>query len=281
MRTITTRDAIFAVLILLALSLADVYAVATEAIQKMATGYSSPQEAFSARRNAVDRRDWRTAFFTLTPQAQDAEILGLFDSCIFHQERNVTARAAMKKYGLAIDTVFAEYNKAYHQKYGVDLDKLQAEVDEYNKKNTKPLVDLPGLGTDVKLRGAQATNPRQPRPRITPAPTASSEPGQKSAPSLPDTDGDLLAKVVLRLVTDKAGFCEEAQEAITPKVRGRLAPDYGDLEAITVSRESATGWLTVTYYSLSAKGGLETRNSYHERVPVPFRKLNGRWYVGY
>ena len=31
-------------------------------------GYSSPREAFDARRNAIAKRDWRTEFFSFDPR---------------------------------------------------------------------------------------------------------------------------------------------------------------------------------------------------------------------
>ncbi len=227
-------------IVILALLLAAVRSPAADpgtignGIAEPAQGYSSPRDAFNAMRSASDRKDWRTVFFSLTPNNQDAAVFGLFDSCTFCEEANAKVRAAMKRHGLELGKVFAEYGKGYRQKHGVDLDKLSAEA------------------------------------------------AKQPAPSLPPADGELLSKVVLKLVTDKAGFYAEASEAITPKVRDVLAPDYGNLEGLTVSRDVATGWVTRTLYHLKAEPGKpEVKEADPpERVQCCFRKLNGRWYNG-
>src|SRR5262245_48756448 len=40
-------------------------------------GYSSPREAFEARRKALARREWRTSFASSTPAVQDLEVENL------------------------------------------------------------------------------------------------------------------------------------------------------------------------------------------------------------
>ena len=38
-------------------------------------GYASPQEAFQARRDAIAKRDWKTAYSSMTPATQDHAIV--------------------------------------------------------------------------------------------------------------------------------------------------------------------------------------------------------------
>lgn len=224
-------------------------------------GYSSPREAFNAMRVARDRRDWRTVFASLTSTNQDAAVFGLFDDCSFCDERKPKVRAAMKKYGLEIGKVMAEYSKEYQQKHGIDLDKLAAEAQKHNKEHAE------------KYMKAHPEIARTPGIAI-PMPY---EPGEKPEPSLPPVDGEILSKVVLRMVTDKIGFYEEACEAIRPKVKDILEPDCGGLEDLKVSGDKANGWVTVTPYHLA---GNTKEADAPVRVECCFRKLNGKWYNG-
>ena len=224
-------------------------------------GYSSPQEAFNAMRVAGDRRDWRTAFASLTSTNQDAAVFGLFDDCSFCEEGKPKVRAAMKKYGLETGKVMAEYSKEYRQKHGIDLDKLAAEAEKHFKEHAE------------KYLKAHPEIARSPGIAI-PMPY---EPGEKTGPSPPPVDGEILSKVVLRMVTDKIGFYEEACEAIRPKVKDILTPDYGDLEGLKVSGDRATGWVAVTRYHL---GGNTKEAEAPVRVECCFRKVNGKWYNG-
>jgi hypothetical protein len=230
-------------------------------------GYSSPQEAFNAMRTADGRRDWRTVFLSLTPANQDDSILGLFDTCMFCCERNEELRIVMKKHGLELGRVAEEYSKEYLQKHGVDLEKLSAEAAKRAKEHLERYLKAHPEIANQTSEGALAVP---------------YEPGEEQPPSLPPVDEELMSRVVLRLVTDKAGFYEQGREAVTPKIKDILEPDLGNLEGLKVPGDAATGWVTETTYHLHGEPGkpdVKEADAPH-RVECCFRNLNGRWYNG-
>jgi hypothetical protein len=191
-------------------------------------------------------------------------VVEVFWRCIYHEDSKV--RPVMKKYGLETDKVMSQYNKEYKRKYGVDLDKLQAEADKRSKerfdRHLKSHPEIAKAKSDVAV----------------PVPY---EPGEAPEPSPPPFDSEMLSRVVLGLVSDKAAFYAEASEATVSKVKDVAEPDYGDLHGLTVSGNSAAGWVTVTTYCLHMRPGKPDA-----REPNPphreqhcFCKLNGRWYV--
>ena len=109
--------------------------------------------------------------------------------------------------------------------------------------------------------------------------------GEEPGPSLPPVDQVLLSKVALKMVTDKAAFCEEVKEFMTPKVPKvkdplDLAYDYGDLEGLIESGNTAKGWVAGTMYHLQGQPGKPDVKVADppQRLLRCFRKLNGRWY---
>jgi hypothetical protein len=211
-------------------------------------GYSSPQEAFNAMRSAGERGDWRTVFLCRSPASRDADFLETFDRCCFHTEDRAV-RAVMRKYGLDNGDMDREYRKRYREARGVDLPQNYLKVisEEDNKK--------------PKLKAT---------PVVGPPPPDASHP----------LDERILAEAALRIVTDKAGFYEEATKALVRDPAD--LPKWGDLHGVVVSGDSATGWADITGYYWSAEGGGRPEKKVSQVFrdqKFGFRKSNGRWFV--
>jgi hypothetical protein len=246
-------------------------------------GYSSPREAFDAKRDAVAKRDWRTAFFSLTPASQDAAV---FDLCAgfllwiepggeygpFDREGEkgrrageAKLRAMLKKHGIESSKVWKEYIRQYKVQHGVDLDKLAAQIEKYNReffeayRKNNPEGSNPPPGQTVALPYGSDT---------------------ESEYSFPPIDVELLSKIILPRISDKASLYEEMTESMTPKVRDELAYDYGNLEGVTESGDKAEGWVAMTMYALEGRPGkgFVKVASPPTQLKRCFHKLNGRWY---
>ena len=250
-------------------------------------GYSSPQEAFQARRTTIAKRDWRTAFSSMTPEIRDqaVEEIGLlwiwlesdaetpWDSLggAVREVKIARYRTIMKKHGLELQKFQAEYKKRYRESHGVDLDKILAErrkremeqFEAYLKEHPEDREEGEKLLKEhPEYFGGRVTVPRA---------------GEKPVPDLPESDMELEAKVILSQVIDKAGLYEEATEFSTPKVMDPEWEDdiFGDLQGVTVSGDTARGWVVWTGYV--HVDGVKKANK-PERALRRFRRLNGGWY---
>jgi hypothetical protein len=278
MRSIAAVIVLVSVLLTCAKSMATDAVAAGKVSAPRLQGYSSPREAFDARRRAIAKRDWRTDFFSLTPASQDVEVVGLCEGFLLWIEpggeygpfdrtgeagrkaAEAKLRAILKKYGVESGKVWGEYTKKYREKHGVDLDRLQAEMETYWFE--KYLKKHPEIGSKKAWKAHSMP--------IDPEDT--NEPG----PTLPETDYELLSKTVLPMVTDKGAFYVEMTEFMTPKVKDDLAYDYRDLEGVTESGDTAKGWVAMTMYHI--KGTNVKVADPPQRLQRCFRKLNGRWY---
>lgn len=255
--------------------------------QSSSLGYSSPREAFDAMRKAADRRDWRAVFSSLTPASQDAAFLELCYGCLWieaggeygpfdtdgdaaRKRQEAKLRATLKKYGLDSHAIDAAYARKYREMHGFDLKKFWADAERCCRKRLDEY-----FAAHPQLRKQDFIIP------------ADAEEGSDD----PEMDFDVLTKVALQLVANKAAFYEEAMELLTPE-RGRplnatvlgqrskatsiLAPDYGDLQGLKITGDLATGWVTMTSYHLS--GGVKVADP-PQRLLRSFRRLNGRWYL--
>jgi len=231
-----------------------------------AQGYGSPREAYEAYRRALDKDDWRTAFHCFTPAARDDQVFRTFDAATFRAEEPKVG-AAMKKYGLGVETVMKEYTKQYRDKHGVDLEKLQAEIDRRRQERLKEYLNDHPEARTVQGDLEAVTVPAEVQPKL----------------SMPPFDHELLREIVLRSVTDNAGFYTDVNRAIRPaKKNDTLRPTLGPLERVTITGDRATGWITVTNYHLAFEAdGIERKEA---DPPWPqrmhFRRLGGRWFVG-
>jgi hypothetical protein len=231
-----------------------------------AQGYPSPREAYEAYRQALDKDDWRTAFYCFTPAAGDDQVFGTFDGATFRAEEPKVA-AAMKKYGLGVETVMKEYTKQYRDKHGVDLEKLQAEIARRRQERLKKYIEDHPEARVVTDDYEAVTVPAEAEPKL----------------SMPPFDHELLREIVLRFVTDKAGFYAEVNGATIPaKKNDTLRSTLGPLERVTITGDRATGWITVTNYHLAfAADGIERKEPDPPRPQrMRFRRLNGRWFLG-
>jgi hypothetical protein len=103
------------------------------------------------------------------------------------------------------------------------------------------------------------------------------QPGERLPPDLLEPYLELEARVILSQLIDKAGLYEEAMELLKPKVVVPGQEDYvfGDLQGVTVSGDTARGWVVCN--SDIHIGGV--REPYKPgQVLCRFRRLNGRWY---
>jgi hypothetical protein len=200
-------------------------------------GYASPREAFEGRRTAIARRDWHTAFSSLTPESQDAEVYNLCAGWIWI-ECDGECGPIDGPGGTARDAGVAKL-RAIMKKHGVDLEKVRVE---YVRRHH----DTPSLNLD-----------------------ATSE------------EFERVLKITAPMVTNKAEFYEEATELLTRKVKDDLDPDYGDLQGLTVSGDSARGWvLKTTYCVVGSSSGQPLRKvAGTYRLERCFRRIDGRWYV--
>lgn len=225
-------------------------------------GYKSPVAVYSAYRNAREKGDWRTVFFCMTPRSRDGEVFPAYDGCLFRQH-DPKVRAVMKKYGVEVDKVMKRYVEEYKKKHGVALPTEEiAGRDVEKPKTDKPTVS----GALAASADSVAPVPNGPPP-----------------PSLPPVDNDILRKLVLQMVTDKAGFYAEAMETYLPHGRqsDSLLPEYSNLEELRVSGDEATGRVTMTTFMLrGAPGEPERREkSLVIRGQALFRRLDGRWFL--
>lgn len=221
-------------------------------------GYSSPQAAFDAFRQARDIRDWRAVYLTLAESSRDSDVFATFDNCIFSLDPKVTA--VLTKYGLGLDRVMTEYAKRYRDAFGVDLDSIRAErrrrLDEWRKTNSESSKSHPSTPGEVALKS----------PGVPP---------DDLGPVVPPIDKDVLIPIVLHFVTDKVAFYEEANKLLYPQ-GNRLFPRIGALSDITISGDGARGRAKVTSYFVVS--GL-VRQDGPSLESVHFLRVNDRWFL--
>ncbi len=198
----------------------------------------------------------------MTKDARDCDILSTFDNCSFSGSKKIDA--VMKKYRLESDGVFHEYAVKYRGKHGVDLEKqtIQVKSDAAKRLN----------GQQEQAAGSETGSSK---------PNASKNGEGQSAFPL-EIDEEVLQDVVLRLVTDKVAFYEEANKALYP-LAGTLLPSLnkiGVLSDLKVSDNEASGKVAVTSYHLEGLNEVDTvREDHPHDAPVHFRKVNGRWFL--
>ncbi len=88
-----------------------VYLVVAAALKP---GYSTPEDAFRANRDAVAKRNWRAEFLTLDPESQDRVVGATAWSGVYMASESPRVAAVLKKHGLgeAVDAVKAEQEAA-------------------------------------------------------------------------------------------------------------------------------------------------------------------------
>ncbi len=253
-------------------------------------GYSSPQEAFVARRNARAKRDWRTCFASSTPVVQEAEAQDLvgcwilteagMEGVYFDNTEDgrrvgmVKLRAVMKKHGLEHKEFWAQYLKEYHATHGVDLAKLTAEAIKRGRERMDKCLEKHPLEREA------VENHLKKYPEDIDLFFLPPEPGEEPDSPLPELDDELFGKTIKTMtarVTNQAVFYEEASEIIRNKDEQDPEPtyDFSDLQGVAVSGDSARGWIEWTIVRFVA--GVK-KASQPTRLLRSFRRLDGRWY---
>jgi hypothetical protein len=219
--------------------------------------YASPREVFDAYREAVDKQDWRTVFLCMTPERREDEVFEAIFSCAMRPDEPEVL-AVLKQYGVEEEAVNEEYLKCYQKKHGVDTTKLIAEMkDEAAARRA--------LQNDPEWAGK------------TPVPAVAGSRMDSGRPSLPPNDEVLLRQVVSMLVTDKAGFVEEADKATIGKDAN--PPRFTKLEQLSLNRSTATGRTSSTRYHIEGLSGKDVKVGQTVGSTFHFRNLQGGWFI--
>ncbi|MGE0535729.1 MAG: hypothetical protein AB7O68_12190 [Pirellulales bacterium] len=93
-----------------------------------ASGYNSPVKAFDAYRNAISKRDWRTAFHCWAPEWREHLIFETVFAC--HLKPDSPKVLALLKAHAADEAIInAAYDARYQERHGVDLARLNADYE--------------------------------------------------------------------------------------------------------------------------------------------------------
>jgi hypothetical protein len=272
-------------------------------------GYSSPEEAFQARRAAIARRDWRTAFSSMTPEIQDQAVveiawawLWLGSGATGHEspwDRGDAPRWPGDRYDVLgnLRTPWDGLEKATRDaaiarvrtmtnSHGLQIQKFQAE---YQKRG---IVGEDGIVAERRKREIEQCraywkeHPEEreegeklfkEHPEYFGTGITVPQPCERLRLDLRTPDIELEARVILSQLIDKAGFYEEAMDLAKPTVVAPGQEDYvfGDLQGVTVSGDTARGWV-VCHSEIHVNGVREAIKP--GRVICRFRRMNGRWY---
>jgi hypothetical protein len=277
-------------------------------------GYSSPQEAFQARRAAIARRDWRTSFSSMTPETQEQAVVEIAWAWLWlgasRHSRHETpwsrpyppnwpgdrwavlesdGGTPWDKLGKAAREATIAKVRTMTKTHGLELQKFRAE---YEKRFAVDPLDPDKIVTERrkremdKRRAYWKEHPEEreegeklfkEHPEYFGTGITESQPCERLRPGLLEPDMELEARVILSQLIDKAGFYEEAMELLKPKVEQPGEEDYvfGDLQGVTVSGDTARGWV-VCHSHIHINGVRELVKP--GRVLCRFRRLNGRWY---
>lgn len=274
-------------------------------------GYSSPQEAFEARRAAIARRDWRTAFSSMTPEAQDQAVVEIawawlwlgFTRHSVHETPwcrsyppnwpgdrwdvlESDGRTPWDKLGKAASEATIAKVRTMTKTHGLELQKFWAE---YQKRFAVDVAKIFAERRKREMEQFKACLKEHPKereegerllkehPEYFGTGITCPQPGERLRPDLLDPAMELESKVILSQIIDKAGLYEEAMELLKPRVVDPESPDYvfGDLQGVSVSGDTARGWV-VCNSEIHIGGAREAFKP--GRVLCRFRRINGRWY---
>ncbi len=274
-----------------------------------ARGHSSPQEAFQARRAAIARRDWRTAFASMTPETQDHAVvemawawLWLGSGATGHERpwgRSYPPRwPGDRFYVLGVDeTPWDGLGKTARdaaiarvreitKTHGLELQKFQAEYEKRGKAGEDEIVAERAKREIDHLKAYLKEHPEEreegekflrEHPEAFGTGITEVRPCERLRPDLLEPDIELEARVILSQIIDKAGFYEESTDLVKPRVVIPGQEDYafGDLQGVTIAGDTAKGWV-VCHTDIHVSGLKDAIKP--GRVLCRFRRLNGRWY---
>ena len=272
-------------------------------------GYSSPQEAFQARRTAIARRDWRTAFNSMTPETQDQAVVEIAWAWLWlgsggtgHEtpwDRAYPPRWPGDRYYVlgtletpwdslgtaACDATIARV-RTMTKSHGLEIQKFQAEyqkrgiVAEDNivaERRTREMDQMRGYLKEHPEQREEGEKLLKEHPEYFGTGITELQPCERLRPDLLEPYIELEARVILSQLIDKAGFYEEAMDLVKPTIVAAGQEDYifGDLQGVTVSGDTARGWV-VCHSEIPVNGNREAIKP--GRVLCRFRRMNGRWY---
>jgi hypothetical protein len=282
---------------------------ADEVAAQAPRGYSSPQEAFQSRRAAIAVRDWRTAFASMTSATQDQAVveiawawLWLGSGATGHERpwgRSYPPRWPGDRFyvlgvdetpwdGLgktARDAAIARVRKIT-KAHGLELQKFQAEYQKGDEVGVDNIVAERRKREIEQCRAYWKEHPElreegeklfKEHPEYFGTGITELQPCERLRHDLLEPDIELEARVILSQLVDKAGFYEEAMELIKPRVvvPGQEDFVFGDLQGVTVSGDTARGWVDCRS-EIRVNGVREAIKP--GRVLCRFRRMNGRWY---
>lgn len=237
-----------------------IYVVVAAALKP---GYSTPEDAFRANRDAVAKRNWRAEFLTLDPESQDRVVGATAWSGVYMAAESPKVAAVLKKHGLgeAVDAVKAEQEAARESLRKYEEQAMNpvaaaamieatasAEDDEFSEEDESPDEDSPigGMFADIDAKQRQYA----------------AAIGDKTA---------FYAEMVKAMDEEfKASLPENAvlrMMALDPRNDLLRALAQADLSDVKIDGDKAQGKMTVVL------GG--------ERVDAPamFKRIDGRWLV--
>jgi hypothetical protein len=189
---------------------------ADEPAAQVPPGYSSPREAYEARRKALAERDWRISFASSTTAVQALEVENLVRRWILMEMLQLELPGDDK----------IHYDRVPQ---GAGVDKLRATMKKYGLEFS----DFSPLSLGLLI------------------------------------DEEKVLKTAASRVADKAAFYRELSEIIRP--RGQETPerihDFGDLQGIEESGDSASGWVVWK----------REQGRKPARLLRKFRRVDGRW----
>lgn len=237
-----------------------VYLVVAAALKP---GYSTPEDAFRANREAVAKRNWRAEFLTLDPESQDRVVGATAWSGVYMAAESPKVAAVLKKHGLgeAVDAVKAEQEAA------------RESLKKYEEQAMNPVAAA--AMTDATASADE---------------DASSEEDESEDEDLPIggmfADIDAKQRQYAAAIGDKTAFYTEMVEALDEEFKASLPENavlrmmaldprndllralaQADLSDVKIDGDKAQGKMTVVL------GG--------ERVdsPAMFKRIDGRWLV--
>jgi hypothetical protein len=190
--------------------------------------YSSPNAVFDAYREACAKGDTRTTFLCLTPELRDEEVFEAYFACNLKDDSPKVV-AVLKKFGVEISVVDAEFYRLYKAKYGADPKKLRADWDD---KLAKALAAYAKKHREKPLTPDSYTIPESVAKEVGPPPQ--------------DDDPELLRKILKEKVTDKLAFVVEAVAAT--RSADAHPSRIGSLKNVRVQGDVATGQAAETTY---------------------------------
>jgi hypothetical protein len=224
--------------------------------------YVSPAAVFDAWRAAQAKRDYRTAFFCLTPASIAALAYQAYVASYFAGEGELSPKVAavLKKHGVDdASAIYDEYATRYQEKHGVDIRELERQYQERMKQHIdKQIEKNPSLAES----GGPFTAP------------------DFLSNAVPARDEELFQQVVADRIKDKPGFYTDVARAVPTD----YLPKIGPLQNIRIRDDIATGRATETsqivhYEALRGQKERKVVSTDKTDKTFHFRRVQGGWLI--